>query len=57
MSVLTDTRNNLLRYTTNAYIADDPVTVVIQRKTLVAKPGGGHDKVPVALVSADFPLD
>lgn len=56
MSVLTDIRHNLLRYTTNAYIADESVTVILQRKSLIAKPGGGHDKVPVALPPQTFRL-
>jgi hypothetical protein len=56
MPVLTDIRHNLLRYTTNAGIADDPVTIALVRKTKVAKPGGGHDKVPVTLTLQTFRL-
>jgi hypothetical protein len=50
MSVLTDTRQAYLRYTTKIYIADDPTVVIIQRQTRVNKGGGGYDfpKSPIA---------
>lgn len=49
MPVLTNTRLNLLRYTTQAYIADDPTSISLRRKVRVPKPGGGHDKAPITL--------
>ncbi len=56
MTVLSDIRQSLLGYTTTAFIEDDPVAITLQRKALVSKPGGGHDKVDVALDPQIFRL-
>ena len=50
MSVLTDTRDRYLRYTTKKFIEDDPQTITLKRQHKVKKPGGGHDfpKLPIA---------
>jgi hypothetical protein len=54
MPVLTNIRNGLNRYTTQSYIADDPVSIVLERKVRVPKPGGGHDMIPHALDAQVF---
>lgn len=54
MSVLTDTRRGYQRLTTQAFIDEDPTSIVIMRRTRVAKPGGGHDFVPSPLPAQNF---
>lgn len=54
MSVLTDTRLGYLRYTTEQFINDDPVDIVIKRQVAVDKPGGGRDFPKVDLPSQRF---
>lgn len=54
MPALTDTRNEYMRYTTRQYILDEPTTIVLKRKTEIAKPGGGHDKTRLALAPQTF---
>lgn len=54
MPVLTDLKNGLLRYTTQSYIAENPTSIVLNRKVRVAKPGGGHDMVPHTIAPQVF---
>ena len=54
MSVLTDTRLAYERLTTDAFIQDDPSSIVLKRQTKVAKPGGGHDFPKVDLAPQTF---
>lgn len=56
MPVLTDINNGLLRYTTQAFIDEDPTVIALQRETLVAKPGGYHDKTRAAIAPQTFRL-
>lgn len=53
--VLTDVRLAYQRYTTKKYIReDDTITVSLDRKTYVAKPGGGRDKISSTLPPQTF---
>jgi hypothetical protein len=56
MTASTDTRLGLARYTTNAFIAEDPITVALNRKLSVRQDDGGHIKQPTTLPSQTFRL-
>lgn len=56
MGALTDVRNGLLRYATQAFINENSVEVILNRKIFVEKPGGGRDKASITLQPQIFRL-